>query len=312
LKVAAPCGSKALSHTLHLAGFCRTCIPYRVPNPKAQVHACGAGDLIKSLRTEKMAQAKAASTASIALANSFGVFAASVPWLLSGVGVLHGVVGATPLQATSSFLNKVTGHLMPVWNPYMPLGAARLKSPPTPAPVPAAEAARGLPRRVVYLPSCVTRMMGPAKGDPEKASVHEKMMSIMAKAGYEVIVPKGVESSCCGMLFNTRGFAPAAASKMSSLEALLLKASDGGKVPIVVDTSPCLMQIKTSLSTPALRFALYEPIEFINHFLVDKLEWRKVCYRQAVCYSDASVWLHAMGMNEHESYDSKPWYHKMR
>lgn len=36
------------------------------------------------------------------------------------------------------------------------------------------------------------------------------------------------------------------------------------------------VQIKTSLSTPALRFALYEPVEFINHFLVDKLEWKQV------------------------------------
>ena len=96
------------------------------------------------------------------------------------------------------------------------------------------------------------------------------------QAGYEVILPEGLANSCCGMLFNSRGFAPAAASKMADLEASLLEASEGGKLPIVCDTSPCLMQIKTSLSTPALRFALYEPVEFINHFLVDKLEWRQV------------------------------------
>lgn len=75
------------------------------------------------------------------------------------------------------------------------------------------------------------------------------------------------------MMFNSRGFAPAAQTKMSELEEAMLEASDGGKLPIVVDTSPCLSQIKTSLSTPALRFALYEPVEFIQHFLVDRLEW---------------------------------------
>ena len=26
----------------------------------------------------------------------------------------------------------------------------------------------------------------------------------------------------------------------------------------------------------ALRFSLYEPVEFIRHFLMDRLEWRKV------------------------------------
>lgn len=44
--------------------------------------------------------------------------------------------------------------------------------------------------QVVYLPSCVTRMMGPAASDPEKASVHEKLLSVFNKAGYEVIYPE--------------------------------------------------------------------------------------------------------------------------
>lgn len=55
-----------------------------------------------------------------------------------------------------------------------------------------------------------------------------------------------------------------------------MEASEGGKLPIVVDTSPCLSQVKASISEPALRFALYEPVEFIRHFLVDKLEFSKV------------------------------------
>lgn len=78
------------------------------------------------------------------------------------------------------------------------------------------------------------------------------------------------------MMFNSRGFAPAAASKMAELEASLLEASEGGKIPIVCDTSPCLSQIKASLSQPSLRFSLYEPVEFIRHFLLDKLEFTQV------------------------------------
>lgn len=52
--------------------------------------------------------------------------------------------------------------------------------------------------------------------------------------------------------------------------------AENGKYPVVCDTSPCLSQIKSSLSDPALRFSLYEPVEFIRHFLVDKLEFEKV------------------------------------
>ena len=62
----------------------------------------------------------------------------------------------------------------------------------------------------------------------------------------------------------------------SDLEEALMVASEGGKLPIVVDTSPCLAQIKEQLSNPALRFALYEPTEFISNHLVDKLEWKQV------------------------------------
>ena len=36
------------------------------------------------------------------------------------------------------------------------------------------------------MPTCVTRMMGPSAGDSESASVHTKLMSLFAKAGYEV------------------------------------------------------------------------------------------------------------------------------
>ena len=57
-------------------------------------------------------------------------------------------------------------------------------SPAVPAPAP------GLKRQVVYAPACVTRMMGPAYGDEQTRSVHEVLLSLFDKAGYEVIYPK--------------------------------------------------------------------------------------------------------------------------
>jgi hypothetical protein len=84
--------------------------------------------------------------------------------------------------------------------------------------------------------------------------VHEKLLSLFSKAGYEVVYPEGLSASCCGMMFNSRGFKDAAAKKGAELEAALLKASEGGKWPIVCDTSPCLAQIKSGLSDPALRW----------------------------------------------------------
>lgn len=56
------------------------------------------------------------------------------------------------------------------------------------------------------------------------------------------------------MMFNSRGFKDAAADKGAELEKALVEASQGGKLPVVVDTSPCLAQIKDSLSNSALRY----------------------------------------------------------
>jgi D-lactate dehydrogenase len=95
------------------------------------------------------------------------------------------VLGPKPLEIISSWMNKMSGRMVPVWNPYLPKGAAPVKQPPATAAA-ADAAARGIPRQVVYLPSCVTRMMGPSASDSETASVHEKLMSLFGKAGYEV------------------------------------------------------------------------------------------------------------------------------
>ncbi|KAG2497441.1 hypothetical protein HYH03_004596 [Edaphochlamys debaryana] len=237
------------------------------------------GDLIKSIRADQMQSEPRASSTAMWLARNFGLINSGVPRFLNLVSMAHSIVGAKPLEAVSRALNSLTNHVVPVWNPYMPRGATPLK-----VPAPAAEpvAAGGIPRRVVYMPSCVTRMMGPAAGDTETAPVHDKLMSLFGKAGYQVIIPEGIESQCCGMMFNSRGFKDAAAAKGADLEAALLKASENGKIPIVMDTSPCLAQVKSQISEPSLRFALYEPVEFIRHFLVDKLEWKKVRQQVAV------------------------------
>lgn len=62
---------------------------------------------------------------------------------------------STPLALTPSILPSVAPCLQ---------GAAPLNMNP---PKPQVASDRGVPRKVVYVPTCVTRIMGPAKGDYE-------------------------------------------------------------------------------------------------------------------------------------------------
>jgi D-lactate dehydrogenase len=232
------------------------------------------GDLIKQIRSEELeggAHPRAVKAADF-VAKHFGTVAALTPTLLNAVHLAHRVLGPKPLEFISEKLNQASGNMVPVFNSSMPTGASKLKQPQAVQPM----ADKGIPRKVVYAPACVTRMMGPSLSDTEKEPVHDKLLSLFAKAGYEVVYPEGLGNMCCGMMFNSRGFKGAAATKGQEFEDALLKASENGKLPIVMDTSPCLAQMKSSLSSPALKFSLYEPVEFVKTHLMDKLEWTQV------------------------------------
>ncbi len=73
---------------------------------------------------------------------------------------------------------------------------------------------------------------------------------------------------CCGTPFESKGLAEQADMKAAELEDALIKATNGGKLPVLCDTSPCLYRMRQVMN-PALR--LYEPVEFIHDFLMDKL-----------------------------------------
>ena len=60
------------------------------------------------------------------LANNYGTFVSAVPKLLNVVDFAHRVVGPKPLEYMSGAINRVSGHAIPAWNPYMPRVRPRL------------------------------------------------------------------------------------------------------------------------------------------------------------------------------------------
>eukprot|EP00887_Chlorella_sp_A99_P003177 scaffold9.g3177.t1 len=115
-------------------------------------------------------------------------------------------------------------------------GAAPLDMNP---PKPEGMEQSGIPRKVVYVPACVTRIVGPAKDDAvQRESLcpssppSPSVTATSVTATTTVIYPAGLANTCCG-------------------EGLCL----GCKHPVVCGTSPCLSQIKSALSEPSLRFS---------------------------------------------------------
>ena len=179
---------------------------------------------------------------------------------LAVAGGMRNILGNGGMKAITGVANSLTGGVVPKWHPQMPTAASIPKH-----RIAITQAGRP---SVVYVPSCATRVMGAGPNAEDKRPVMDAMLSVLEKAGYNVIVPNGIESQCCGMAFQSKGQFAAAEQKANDLNTLLMQASQQGELPIVCDTSPCLLRMKESLD-PALK--LYEQVQFLSEFAMANL-----------------------------------------
>jgi D-lactate dehydrogenase len=93
------------------------------------------------------------------------------------------------------------------------------------------------------------------------------MVSLLKKAGYEIIFPENMDNLCCGTIWESKGMPEIADRKAKELEEALYKASEAGKYPVLCDQSPCLHRMRETIR----KMPLYEPAEFIHTFLKDRL-----------------------------------------
>lgn len=136
------------------------------------------------------------------------------------------------------------------------------------------EAVTGMPTvcKVVYFPSCINQMMGlPKHHHAVDKPLVEEMVSLLGKAGYEVIFPENMSSLCCGTIWESKGMPEIADRKTAELEEALWQASEQGRYPVLCDQSPCLHRMKHKIK----KMRLYEPAEFILGFLADRLDFHQ-------------------------------------
>jgi D-lactate dehydrogenase len=176
--------------------------------------------------------------------------------VLSLANTAHTLLGAKAMTSITKGLHN-TFPLIPLWTPAMPKsysfnGQLSMVN---------------YQLKVVYFPSCINQTMGLDKNSPEKQPLVNKMLSLLQKAGYEVIFPKDMDNLCCGTIWESKGMLDIADRKSAELEKALYEASEQGKYPVLCDQSPCLYRMRHAIKT----MKLYEPVEFITTFLLDKL-----------------------------------------
>ena len=97
----------------------------------------------------------------------------------------------------------------------------------------------------VYFPSCVTRVLGPPRDEALAFGLASTMVRVAARAGLRLWIPRDVSGTCCGMPYASKGFEEAHAVAANRAIDRLFRWSDGGRLPVVVDSSPCAFSLTT-------------------------------------------------------------------
>ena len=182
----------------------------------------------------------------------------------------HITLGPTLMTNVCRTMNKMG---LPLWTTAMP----KKRRQPKPSDLTQFIIEKSIPHKeqehsdlkVVYFPSCINQTMGQSKNGPMKHDLVDEVIQLMAKAGYEVIFPEGMEHMCCGQIWESKGMLDIADRKSAELEKALWKASEHGKYPVLCAQSPCLHRMRKVMK----KMKLYEPAEFIMTYLVDRLDF---------------------------------------
>ncbi len=150
-----------------------------------------------------------------------------------GLTLIHGIArftGQTFIEILSNGLHSLSHRKIPVWNRYLP------------------KSARPLPITIqhedpdyIYYPSCVTRVFS---STADRDTLAQTLLDIAEFYGKTVQIPEKVNESCCGTPFSSKGYSEANTFIFTKTVNELYTVSQHGRIPILVDTSPCTFQFK--------------------------------------------------------------------
>lgn len=215
------------------------------------------GDLVRLLRQK----ARTPTSERIATWSSehFSALTKVAQMGLSVADSMHQLLGSKSMTTVTKLAYKLSAQKIPLWSVHMPRALKSIKI---------LKVYEHFQRKVVYFPSCATRNMRPARGASDPRSLIEVTQSLLNKAGIEVLMVEQLNELCCAMPYLSKGFKKVAINKSKQLEVLLWKASEQGKYPILMDTSPCASTSKELFKKP---INIYEPFEFIDKFALPYL-----------------------------------------
>ena len=122
----------------------------------------------------------------------------------------------------------------------------------------------------VYFPACINRMFGRDPGGPASPSLPETFVALSERAGKPLWIPPDVAGLCCSTPWKSKGYPQGHEFMAKSIASAMLRWSDGGKIPIVVDAASCTLGLSQDIASllDADTKAKYEDL-----IIIDSIAW---------------------------------------
>jgi D-lactate dehydrogenase len=181
------------------------------------------------------------------------------------------LLGAGTMAGITRAIRAVIRQPFPQWSREMPRPASGR------TPVTHKSAAQA-----VYFPACISRVMGHLPGEPDMMSLMEAFVTVARRAGTALWIPEDVEGTCCGVPFSSKGYDRAHAIAVNRAIERFWEWSEQGRLPIVIDTSPCTYGLTTC--RPYLtaanqarydRLAILDSVAFVHDEVLPRLTVRR-------------------------------------
>jgi D-lactate dehydrogenase len=241
--------------TCAVDGLCATACPVKIDT----------GQLTKRFRA--LRHSAAANWTAALVARSFGLVEPALRMGLNAGHAVQSLFGPGAMTGLTKTLRTLSGGPFPQWSAEMPRAAM---APRTRTSAAGAQA--------IYFPSCLSRTMGPEAGDADAPPLVDTVVALAARAGVPVHVPPDAAGTCCGVPFSSKGYTEAHAITANRAIENFWRWSDGGRLPVFVDTSPCtygLLHSREALTEENRKLfdalTILDGVAFVHDVLLPKL-----------------------------------------
>jgi len=173
------------------------------------------------------------------------------------------IIGDGATDALAGLARKLTGGAVPRVSPALRPGPGAPKAGPV---------ATGAPQgRVVYFPSCATRLFGAATAENGLLPTTDAMIELLKRAGYDPVVPEHADGLCCGQPFLSKGFPEEAERVGQKSRTEIDRLAGAGRFPVLTDASTCAKHMREHPGEAAVA----DSAEFLIAEVLPKLKLAK-------------------------------------